>query len=123
MPRLRGTLVITSLTVKNCGSRPVAETVLDPGMIVANNRSSDDPPADIVAPSVENRGEIVIDVVGLPTVLFRASESISSHNRSTVAGAVSLAQTPRPATWAYHLHTPARHRQGASPAPGPCHEL
>lgn len=69
MSRLGVTLDITSQIVESTGSRPAAETMFDLGMIVANNRASDDPPSSIVvsvAPSVADLGEIVIDVVGYP---------------------------------------------------------
>jgi hypothetical protein len=69
MSRLGVTLDITSQIVESKGSRPAAETMLVLGMIVADDRASDDPPSSIVvsvAPSVGDLGEIVIDVVGYP---------------------------------------------------------
>lgn len=69
MTRLGVTLDITSQIVESTGSRPAAETMVDLGMIVANDRASEDPPSSIVissAPIVGDLGEIIIDVVGYP---------------------------------------------------------
>ena len=59
---------ITSQIVDSVGSIPVAETMLDLGMLVAAERASEEPPSRIVvsvAPTVGDLGEITIDVVGL----------------------------------------------------------
>lgn len=69
MTQLGVTVDITSQIVDSTGSRPAAETMVDLGMIVANDRASDDPPSNIVissAPTVGDLGEIIIDVVGYP---------------------------------------------------------
>lgn len=60
---------ITAQIVSSLGSIPAAETMLDLGMIVANERASIDPPSSVVvsaAPMVGDLGEITIDVVGFP---------------------------------------------------------
>lgn len=59
---------ITSQVVQSIGSIPAAETMLDLGMLVAEQRASTEPPSRIVvsvAPTVGDLGEITIDVVGL----------------------------------------------------------
>ncbi len=69
MSRLGVTLDITSDIVDSLGAQPAAETMLDLGMIVANDRASEDPPSRIVvsvSPTVGDLGEITIDVVGFP---------------------------------------------------------
>ena len=50
------------------GTIPTAETMLDLGMLVANDLKSDDPASKItvsVAPDVGDLGEITIDIIGL----------------------------------------------------------
>ena len=69
MTRLGDTVDITAQVVDSIGTIPSAETMTDLGMIVANDRASEDPPSNIVvtvAPTVGDLGEIVIDVVGYP---------------------------------------------------------
>ena len=63
------TLDRTAAIVASLGTTPTAETMLDLGMIVAAERSFDDPPSRVVvsvAPTVGDLGEITIDVVGVP---------------------------------------------------------
>lgn len=68
MSRLGFTDDITSQVVDSIGEIPAAETMLDLGMLVAEQRASIDPPSSVVvsvAPTVGDLGEITIDVVGL----------------------------------------------------------
>lgn len=68
MSRLGLTDDITSQIVDSLGEIPMAETMLDLGMIVADVRKSVEPASLIavsVAPTVGDLGEITIDVVGL----------------------------------------------------------
>jgi hypothetical protein len=59
---------ITASIIADLGETPVAETMLDLGMIVAEASASADPPSRIrmsVAPAVGNLGEVTFDVVDL----------------------------------------------------------
>jgi len=59
---------VTSQVVASIGERPQAETMVDLGMIVAEDRSSSDVDSDVVmvvAPTVGDLGEVTFDVIGL----------------------------------------------------------
>lgn len=59
---------VTSQVVASLGEIPVAETMLELGLIVAEELASEDPPSKItvtVAPTVGDLGEVTYDVVGL----------------------------------------------------------
>jgi len=58
----------TATIIDNLGGRPVADTMLDLGLIVAESLASDDPKSDLVvtvAPSAGDLGEVTYDVIGL----------------------------------------------------------
>jgi hypothetical protein len=59
---------ITAAVISDLGETPVAETMLDLGMMVAEASASTDPPSRIrmsVAPTVGDLGEVTFDVVDL----------------------------------------------------------
>ena len=63
-----GTDDVTSAFLAEYGERPVAETLVQLGELVADEFASEDPPSRIVnsvAPSVGDLGEITYDVIGL----------------------------------------------------------
>jgi hypothetical protein len=63
-----GTADVTAQVVRDLGSRPTAETMLDLGRIVAGTRASTEPRSRVVvsaAPTVGDLGEVSYDVVGL----------------------------------------------------------
>ncbi len=59
---------VTAEIIEQLGSRPITETMLELGMIVAEARSSDDVDSRMVlsvAPTVGDLGEVTFDVIGL----------------------------------------------------------
>ncbi len=59
---------VTSALIAQLGTTPVADTMLELGMIVAEASASEDPPsrlAVVKAPTVGDLGEVTIDVIGL----------------------------------------------------------
>lgn len=59
---------VTSSVVAAAGGIPVAETMLDLGLLAADTMASEDPPSRIVmtvAPTVTDLGEVTYDVIGL----------------------------------------------------------
>ncbi|MDH3249427.1 MAG: SH3 domain-containing protein [Acidimicrobiia bacterium] len=65
---LGGTTDATADIVELLGEVPVAETMLDLGLVVAQALASDEPPSRIVmsvAPTVGDLGEVTYDVVGI----------------------------------------------------------
>ncbi len=59
---------LTASVLDTLGSSPVAETMLDIGLIVAETFASDEPPSNIVmtvAPTVGDLGEVTYDVIGI----------------------------------------------------------
>jgi hypothetical protein len=70
-----GTDDATAQVIRRLDSRPVAETMLDLGRMVAEAMASREPPSSIVmsvAPSVADLGEVTYDVVGLGDDSVRA---------------------------------------------------
>ena len=68
LSRLGGVDDLTSLVVGELGEIPVAETMLDLGLIVANTFADVDSGSDVVvsvAPTVGDLGEVTYDVTGL----------------------------------------------------------
>lgn len=68
LSRLGGTTDVTSMVVSQLGQTPLAETMLDLGLTVADVFADRDVSSDIVVvapPTVGDLGEITIDVVGL----------------------------------------------------------
>ena len=68
LSRLGGVDDLTSFVVSQLGGIPVAETMLDLGLIVANTFAGVDSGSDVVvsgAPTVGDLGEVTYDVVGL----------------------------------------------------------
>ncbi|MEX2279744.1 MAG: SH3 domain-containing protein [Acidimicrobiia bacterium] len=58
----------TAAVVSELGESPVAETMLDIGLIVAETFASDEPQSDLVltvAPTVGDLGEVTFDVIGI----------------------------------------------------------
>jgi len=65
---LGDTTDVTADVISNLGERPVAETMLGLGLIVAETFVSEEPRSDLVvsvAPTVGDLGEVTYDVVGL----------------------------------------------------------
>ena len=65
---LGGTTDVTAEIIELLGETPVAETMLDLGLIVAESLASDEPPSRIVmsvAPTVGDLGEVTYDVIGI----------------------------------------------------------
>lgn len=65
---LGGTSDVTADVIELLGETPVAETMLDLGMIVAESLASDDPASKVVmsvSPTVGDLGEVTYDVVGI----------------------------------------------------------
>jgi hypothetical protein len=59
---------LTAAVLDQIGDSPVAETMLDIGLIVAETFASDEPQSDIVltvAPTVGDLGEVTYDVIGI----------------------------------------------------------
>jgi hypothetical protein len=59
---------LTTSVLATLGESPVAETMLDIGLIVAETFASDEPPSNIVltvAPTVGDLGEVTYDVIGI----------------------------------------------------------
>jgi len=68
LSRLGGVDDLTSYVVGNLGKIPVAQTMLDLGLIVANTIADVDNRSDVVvsvSPTLGNLGEVTYDVVGL----------------------------------------------------------
>lgn len=68
LSRLADVRDVTSTVVSDLGETPVAETMLDLGLIVANTFASKDVGSKVVvvvAPSVSDLGEVTYDVLGL----------------------------------------------------------